>query len=36
VVAEFTFVSVARTSLHNVATDPRWAVANWADTWLDA
>jgi peptide/nickel transport system substrate-binding protein len=35
VVAEFTFVTVARTSVRNVANNPRWATSHWADTWLD-
>jgi peptide/nickel transport system substrate-binding protein len=33
-VAEFTFISVARDRLRNVANNPRWATSNWADTWL--
>ena len=35
-VAEFTFISVIRDSLHNVANNPRWATSNWADAWLSA
>lgn len=35
-VVEFTFLTVARTSVRNVATNPRWAVSNWADCWLSA
>lgn len=33
-VAEFTFVTVARDSVRNVANNPRWATSHWADTWL--
>ena len=33
-VAEFTFISVVRDSLRNVANNPRWATSNWADAWL--
>lgn len=33
-VAEFTFISVARDSLRNGASNPRWATSNWADAWL--
>jgi peptide/nickel transport system substrate-binding protein len=33
-VAEFTFVTVARTSVENVANNPRWATSHWADTGL--
>ena len=35
-VAEFTFISVIRDRLRNVANNPRWATSNWADTWLSA
>ncbi|MCX7630663.1 MAG: ABC transporter substrate-binding protein [Geminicoccaceae bacterium] len=35
-VCEFTFLTVARTSVRNVASNPRWAVSNWADCWLEA
>jgi peptide/nickel transport system substrate-binding protein len=35
-VAEFTFISVARTKVQNVANNPRWATSHWADTWLSA
>ncbi|MGD9916146.1 MAG: ABC transporter substrate-binding protein, partial [Rhizobiaceae bacterium] len=35
-VAEWGFITVARTSVKNVSNNPRWAVTNWADTWLDA
>jgi peptide/nickel transport system substrate-binding protein len=33
-VAEFTFITVARTSVQNVANNPRWATSHWADTRL--
>jgi peptide/nickel transport system substrate-binding protein len=33
-VAEFSFITVARDSVQNVSNNPRWAVSNWADTWL--
>jgi len=33
-VAEFTFITVHRTSVRNVSNNPRWATSNWADTWL--
>jgi len=33
-VAEFSFISVARDRLRNVANNPRWTTSNWADTWL--
>jgi len=33
-VAEFTFITVARRSVMNVANNPRWATSHWADTWL--
>ena len=33
-VAEFTFTTVARDGLHNVANNPRWATSHWADAWL--
>ncbi len=33
-VAEFTFVTVARDRVRNVANNPRWATSHWADTWL--
>jgi peptide/nickel transport system substrate-binding protein len=35
-VAEFTFITVARDSVRNVANNPRWATSHWADTWLAA
>ena len=34
-VAEWGFITVARDSMHNVSNNPRWAVSNWADTWID-
>ena len=34
-VAEWGFTTVARTSVHEVSNNPRWAVSNWADTWID-
>lgn len=33
---EFTFITVASSRVQNVATNPRWATSNWADTWLAA
>jgi peptide/nickel transport system substrate-binding protein len=33
-VADWTFTSVARDTVRNIADNPRWAVSNWADTWL--
>jgi peptide/nickel transport system substrate-binding protein len=36
VVAEFTFITVARDNVHNVAGNPRWATSSWADTWLSS
>jgi peptide/nickel transport system substrate-binding protein len=35
-VAEFSFVTVARRSVRNVADNPRWATSHWSDVWLDA
>ncbi|MCX7324241.1 MAG: ABC transporter substrate-binding protein, partial [Hyphomicrobiales bacterium] len=35
-VAEFTFITVARRSVMNVANNPRWATSHWADTWLSS
>lgn len=35
-VAEWGFITVARDSVHNVASNPRWAVSNWADTTVSA
>ncbi len=34
-VAEWSFISVARDSVRNIANNPRWAVSNWADTALE-
>ncbi|BCH23983.1 ABC transporter substrate-binding protein [Mesorhizobium sp. L-8-3] len=34
-VAEWGFVTVARDSVRNISNNPRWAVSNWADTWLE-
>jgi peptide/nickel transport system substrate-binding protein len=31
---DFTFLTVARDEVRNVATNPRWATSSWADTWL--
>ncbi|WP_309083529.1 ABC transporter substrate-binding protein [Chelativorans sp.] len=31
-VAEWTFTSVARDNILNIANNPRWVVSNWADT----
>jgi peptide/nickel transport system substrate-binding protein len=31
---DFTFITVARDSVQNVANNPRWATSSWADTWL--
>lgn len=33
-VAEWSFTSVASDKVRNIANNPRWAVSNWADTWL--
>lgn len=33
-VAEFTFVTVARDTVRNVANNPRWATSHWDDAWL--
>jgi peptide/nickel transport system substrate-binding protein len=33
-VAEWSFISVIRETVGNVANNPRWAVSNWADTYL--
>ncbi len=35
-VVEFTFLTVASTSVRGVADNPRWATSHWADTWLEA
>ncbi|MFC4624558.1 ABC transporter substrate-binding protein [Daeguia caeni] len=34
-VAEWGFITVANDRVKNVANNPRWAVSNWADTWLE-
>ncbi len=34
-VAEWGFITVARTKVKNVSNNPRWAVSNWADTWIE-
>ena len=34
-VAHTGFITVARNSVHNVSNNPRWAVSNWADTWIE-
>jgi peptide/nickel transport system substrate-binding protein len=34
-VAEWGFITVARTSVHNVSNNPRWAVSNWSDVWIE-
>ena len=36
IVAEFTFTTVARDSVRNLANNARWATSHWADTWLAA
>jgi peptide/nickel transport system substrate-binding protein len=33
-VAEFSFLTVARDTLRNVASNPRWATSHWDDAWL--
>jgi peptide/nickel transport system substrate-binding protein len=33
-VVEFSFITVARKSVQNVANNPRWATSHWADAWL--
>ncbi|TPI17669.1 ABC transporter substrate-binding protein [Mesorhizobium sp. B4-1-1] len=33
-VAEWSFISVASDKVGNIANNPRWAVSNWADTYL--
>lgn len=35
-VAEWGFTTVARNAVKNVADNPRWAVSNWANTWIEA
>ena len=34
-VAEWGFTSVASKKVKNIADNPRWAVSNWADTWIE-
>jgi peptide/nickel transport system substrate-binding protein len=34
-VAEWDFTSVANRKVKNVANNPRWAVSNWADVWIE-
>ena len=34
-VAEWGFITVTRDSVGNVADNPRWAVSNWADTFVE-
>jgi len=34
-VAEWGFITVASDRVKNVSSNPRWAVSNWADTWLE-
>jgi len=34
-VAEWGFITVARDTVKNVASNPRWAVSNWADTAIE-
>jgi peptide/nickel transport system substrate-binding protein len=34
-VADWSFTSVVSDKLQNIADNPRWAVSNWADTWLE-
>lgn len=33
-VVEWTFITVARDNVRNVANNPRWATSHWADAWL--
>ena len=35
-VAEWSFISVAKDTVGNIANNPRWAVSNWADTYLES
>lgn len=35
-VVEFTFLTVARTNVQGVASNPRWATSHWGDTWLSS
>lgn len=34
-VAEWGFITVARDTVKNVSNNPRWAVSNWADTYVE-
>jgi peptide/nickel transport system substrate-binding protein len=34
-VAEWGFITVARDTVKNVSNNPRWAVSNWADAWVE-
>ncbi|MBD0413297.1 ABC transporter substrate-binding protein [Oryzicola mucosus] len=34
-VADWGFITVARDTVKNVSNNPRWAVSNWADTWVE-
>lgn len=34
-VAEWGFITVASERVKNVSNNPRWAVSNWADTWVE-
>jgi peptide/nickel transport system substrate-binding protein len=31
---DFTFITVARDEVRNVANNPRWATSSWADVWI--
>ncbi|SNB60703.1 peptide/nickel transport system substrate-binding protein [Arboricoccus pini] len=33
-VVDFTMLTTARPNVRGIAANPRWAVSNWADTWL--
>jgi peptide/nickel transport system substrate-binding protein len=35
-VADWGFITVALSKVKNVANNPRWAVSNWADSWIEA
>ncbi|GAA5543718.1 MULTISPECIES: ABC transporter substrate-binding protein [Brucella/Ochrobactrum group] len=34
-VAEWGFITVANERVKNISNNPRWAVSNWADTWVE-
>ena len=34
-VADWGFITVARSTVKNVSNNPRWAVSNWHDTWIE-